>query len=108
MSTETVSQSNVMRHLRSAAGHLQAVIQMTETGEPCEHVLHHLNAVRTGLHKAGIEIIECQAQACQDVILNSTSVDQRIEELHQLQSLYAIFVQHFSSKDEVIYEQNFN
>lgn len=108
MSTETVSQSNIMGHLRSAASHLQAVIEMTETGGPCEQVLHRLNDIRAALHNAGIEIIECQAQACQDVILSSTSVDHRIEKLHQLQSLYAIFVQHFSSKNEVIYEQDFN
>jgi uncharacterized protein len=108
MSTESISQSDIMWRLRCAAGHLQAVIEMTETGEPCEQVLHRLNAVRAALHHAGIKIIECQAQSCQDVILNSTSVDQRIDEIHRLQSLYTIFIQHFNSKNEVNYEQNSN
>jgi DNA-binding FrmR family transcriptional regulator len=108
MTPESHFHSSITRRLRCAVGDLQAVIEMTEAGAPCGQLLHQLNAVRAALHNAGIKIIECQAQSCQDVILSSTSVAQRIEELHQLQSLYAIFVQHFRTKDEVIYEQDSN
>lgn len=97
-------QSDITRRLRCAAGHLNAVIEMTETGQPCEQILHQLAAVQAALQTAGVKIIECQARSSQDVILNSTSVDQRIEELHHLQSLYAIFVKQYSTKSEVSYE----
>lgn len=85
-----------VRRLRCAAGHLNAVIEMMESGEPCEHVLHQLNAVQAALQTAGVKIIECQAQSSQDVILNSTSVTQRTDELRHLQSLYTIFVKQYS------------
>ena len=89
-------ESEIIRRLRCAAGHLNAVIEMTESGEPCEQVLHQLNAVQAALQTAGVKIIECQAQSSQDVILNSTSVTQRTAELRHLQTLYTIFVKQFS------------
>lgn len=104
MSTDPNSQVDITRRLRCAAGHLQAVIEMTEIDATCEQVLHQLNAVRAALHMVGIKIIECQAQSSQDVILNSDSVEQRMDELHHLQSLYEVFVRQYSSKNEVNYE----
>lgn len=104
MSTDPRSHVDITRRLHCASGHLQAVIEMTETGAPCEQVLHQLNALRAALHVAGVKIIECQAQSVQDVILNSDSVEQRTDALHHLQSLYAIFVQQYSSRNEVNYE----
>jgi DNA-binding FrmR family transcriptional regulator len=89
---------DIVRRLRSAAGHLNAVIKMAETGEPCEQILHQLNAVQAALQTAGVKIIECQAWSSQDVILNSTSVTQRTAELRHLQSLYTIFVKQYSKE----------
>jgi hypothetical protein NreA len=86
----------IVLRLRCAAGHLNAVIKMTESGEPCEQVLHQLNAVQAALQTAGVKIIECESQSSQDVILNSTSVTQRTAELRHLQSLYTIFVKQYS------------
>lgn len=86
----------IVRRLRCAAGHLNAVIEMMESGEPCEHILHQLNAVQAALQTAGGKIIECQALSSQDVILNSNSVTQRTAELRHLQSLYTIFVKQYS------------
>ena len=97
-------QSDITRRLRCAAGHLNAVIKMTETDQPCEQILHQLNAVQAALQIVGVKLIQCQAQSCQDIIMNSTSVDQRTEELHHLQSLYTIFVKQYSMKHEVNYE----
>ena len=70
----TEPHSDIVRRLRCAAGHLNAVIEMTESGEPCEQVLHQLNAVQAALQTVGVKIIECHAQSSQDVILNSSSV----------------------------------
>src|SRR6266496_1472688 len=97
-------QSDIVRRLRCAAGHLNAVIQMTEAEESCEEVLHQLNAVQAALRTVGVKIIECQAQSSQDVILNSTSVNQRTAELQRIQSLYTIFQKYSRNRNEVNYE----
>src|SRR6266536_614054 len=97
-------QSDIVRRLRCAAGHLNAVIQMTEAEQSCEEVLHQLNAVQAALRAAGVKIVECQAQSSQDVILNSASVNQRTAELKRLQSLYAISLKYSSNRNEVNYE----
>ena len=96
--------SDITRRLRCAAGHLNSVISMIETGQPCEQILHQLNAVQAALQIAGVKLIECQAKSSKDIIVNSTSVDQRTEELQHLQLLFTIFVKQYSTKREVNYE----
>lgn len=97
-------QSEILRRLHCAAGHLNAVIEMTEAQQPCEQVLHQLHAVQAALHTAGLKMIQCQAQSSQDVILNSSSVSQRTEALERLQSLYAIFLKYSIHRNEINYE----
>ena len=87
-------QSDIIRRLRCAAGHLNAVIEMTEAGQPCEQVLHQLNAVQAALRVTGTRFIICQAESSQALILDSSSLEQRTSELKRLQSLYTIFMQY--------------
>jgi DNA-binding FrmR family transcriptional regulator len=87
-------QPEIIRRLRCAAGHLNAVIEMAEAAQSCEQILHQLNAVEAALRAAGIKLIICQAQSSQSIILDSPSPKQRIAELKRLQSLYTIFLQH--------------
>ena len=99
-------QAKIVRRLRCAAGHLNAVIEMAETGQPCEQVLHQLNAVQAALRAAGIKLIRCQVQSSQTVILNSPSSDQRVAELKRFQSLYTILTQYSIPSNEVIHDSN--
>ena len=87
-------QSEIIRRLRCAAGHLNAVIDMAEAGQPCEKVLHQLGAVDAAIRAAGSKLMICQAQSIQSVILDSASPKQRLDELKRLQSLYTIFLQY--------------
>ena len=97
-------QADILRRLQCAAGHLNAVIEMTEAGQPCELVLYQLNAVDAALKAVAIKMIQCQASSSQDVIVNSNSVIQRTAELQRLQSLYSIFLKYSNHKNEVNYE----
>jgi DNA-binding FrmR family transcriptional regulator len=101
---KTKQQSEIIRRLRCAAGHLNAVIEMTEADQPCEQVLHQLGAVEAALRAAGRELILCQTQASQSIILDSPSTKQRIAELKRLQSLYTIFLQYPKHHSEVSHE----
>jgi len=91
---KTSQQSEILQRLRSASGHLNAVIKMAEAGQPCEQVLHQLGAVEAALRAAGIKLIICQAQSSEAVILDSPSSEQRLAELKRLRSLYTIFRQY--------------
>ena len=71
---------------------------MTEAGQPCEQVLHQLNAVQSALHAVGIKIIQSQAECSKEGMLNSVCTDQRTVELKRLQSLYTIFLNYSSIK----------
>lgn len=98
--------SEIIRRLRCAAGHLKAVIEMAESGEPCEQVLHQLNAVQAALRMAGGKLLICQSQESQAIILNSTSPQRRTSELKRLQSLYTTFMQYTNNHNEVNHDSN--
>jgi DNA-binding FrmR family transcriptional regulator len=100
-------QLEIIQRLRSAAGHLNAVIHMAESGQPCEDVLHQLNAVQAALRIVGTKIICCEAESVREDILNSRSFSETSTELHRLQSLYTIYVQHFNQPQEVNYDKDF-
>lgn len=94
-------QSEIVWRLRSAAGHLNAVIKMEEGGQPCEEVLYQLSAVEAALRTASIRLIICQAQSSQAVILGSPSTDERMAQLERLRSLYLLFRQYSHHSSEV-------
>jgi DNA-binding FrmR family transcriptional regulator len=97
-------QPEIIQRLRSAAGHLNAVIEMAESGQPCEDVLRQLSAVQAALRVVGTKIICCEAQCVREDLLNSQSLQETSAELHRLQSLYSIYVQHFHQTQEVNYD----
>ncbi|MHB8776599.1 MAG: metal-sensitive transcriptional regulator [Anaerolineales bacterium] len=97
-------QSEIIRRLRCAAGHLNAVIEMVEEGEPCEQVLHQLGAVNAAIRAAGSKLIICQAQSIESIILDSPSPQKLLAELKRLQSLYTIFLQYPKHHIEVSHE----
>ena len=101
---ELNQQPEIMQRLRSAAGHLNSVLKMAESGQPCEDVLHQLNAVQSALRIAATKIICCEAEALREDILTSVSLPQCSAELHRLQSLYMIYVQRFHQPQEDNYD----
>jgi len=97
-------QSDLIRRLQSAAGHLNTVIEMTEAGQPCEQVLHQLNAVQCALRAVGLKLITCQIQNSQTTILDCSSIEERISELRRIQSLYTIFTHYAKYHNEVSHD----
>lgn len=83
-------EAEIVRRLRCAAGHLNAVIEMAEDSQPCEKVLHQLNAVESALHAASVRLLACHLRKSEAMILASPSPATRATELKRLQSLYSI------------------
>ena len=82
--------SDIVRRLRCASGHLNAVIEMAETERSCEQVLYQLNAVRSELDAVLVRVLICQLQKSEALILYGTSPQERASELKRLQSLYVM------------------
>lgn len=100
----TDSQVEILQRLRTTQGHLRAVIEMAESGQPCEQILHQLNAVQSALSATALRLVLCQAESSRVVILDSLSPNERIKELKRLQSLYTIFLRCSNRNREVIHE----
>lgn len=95
--------TEVIRRLRSAAGHLNAIVTMAEDDDSCEKVLHQLNAVEAALHMAAFRLVAWQLHQSEVMILTSPSESQRAAELRRVQALYMMFVRqsnHFSEVSE--------
>ncbi len=85
-------QAEIIRRLRSAEGHLWAVISMVEANETCEQVLHQLSAVQAALLVAGAGLLACQVETSKSIIQLSTCLEERIAELKRISDLYQIMM----------------
>jgi len=94
--------ADVLCRLHCAAGHLNAVIKMTEDSQPCEKILHQLNAVQAALQIAGLRLISCTAHQSEITIMFSSSGPERSVELKKLKSLYSILLEKSNHYNEVI------
>ena len=83
-------QNAILNRLKSADGHLRAVIGMLETGVPCEEVLHQLGAVEAALDAAGRALRFCQFQESLERIRHGVSAEARLAELRRLATLYGL------------------
>ena len=84
--------AELLQRLRSANGHLQAVITMVEAGEPCEAVLHQLGAVQAALRCAGRALIRCQLEQSANSLLNDSFPETRVQTLLRLSNLYSLLI----------------
>ena len=93
--------AEIIQRLRSAEGHLGAVIGLLEAGEPCEQVLHQLGAVRAALRAAGARLLDCQINYSEDIIQNSPCPEDRAAELTRLLNLYFLVVQYSDHVEKI-------
>ena len=84
----------VANRLRTAEGHLHAVIGMVEAGAPCEEVVCQLDAVEAALCAAGRALRYCQFRKSVDAIQHGVSAKARLAELERLAALYGLQIHH--------------
>ena len=87
-------QAEIVRRLRSAGGHLDAIIGMVEAGESCEPILHQVGAVQAALHAAGARLLACQLRQSQDVIRHNPCAEDRVAEIARLIVLYQLLTKY--------------
>ena len=93
-------QGVIVNRLRSAEGHLHAILSMVEAGAPCEEVLHQLDAVEAALGATGRAVRYCQFMRSVETILHGPNAEARITEVERIAALYGLQVRPvtFSSK----------
>jgi DNA-binding FrmR family transcriptional regulator len=81
----------VQMRLRSAEGHLHAVIQMSADGAPYEQVLHQLGAVQAALRAAGSALLREQVQDSLAALLQDPNEAVRQSEMKKLGAMYQLW-----------------
>ncbi len=83
----------LLNRLRSAEGHLHGIIGMLEADEPCEQVLHQLEAVEAALEAAGRALRTQEFCCCAEILLHSPDEAARVTEMRRLAALCRLPVQ---------------
>lgn len=94
-------QTEIVWRLRSAGGHLETIIRMVETGEPCEPILHQLGAVQAALRAAGARVLACQLRQSQDVIRHNPSVEDQAAEIARILVLFHLLTRYSDFNERV-------
>lgn len=89
---EYAPDAEILQRLRSANGHLQAVILMVEAGEGCESVLHQLGAVQAALKCAGRALIMCQLEQSAGSLLDDSCPEARTQTVLRISNLYDLLI----------------
>jgi len=77
----------VLHRLRSARGHLNAVIRMMEGQSPCDEVIDQLCAVQAALRAAGCRLLEADIRECMRTVRSGLSGSDSDQALDRLASL---------------------
>ena len=93
--------AEILQRLRSAEGHLRAVIAMLEAGEPCEALLHQLGAVQAALRAAGARLLDCQINTSEEIIRHNSCPEERAAALSRLHQLYSLLTQYPDNVEKV-------
>jgi DNA-binding FrmR family transcriptional regulator len=80
-----------IHRLRTACGHLNAIIHMVETGKPCEQIIHQLGAVQAAAREIGFEILKNEMHQSTKIILSSEDYEERITATQRVLELYELF-----------------
>jgi len=92
--------AEILQRLRSARGHLEAVIGMVEREDSCELILHQLGAVQAALRATSTRLLDCQIRQSEEIILDDACIDERSTELTRLRYLYGFVSQYQSNTSE--------
>ena len=82
--------TDIQQRLHCAVGHLNAVMQMAETDQTGEEVLHQLHAVEAALQAIGRKLVLHQVEEIESQIRNSASSEERTAQLQRFIPLYSI------------------
>jgi DNA-binding FrmR family transcriptional regulator len=91
---QSTGSDELLARLRSAQGHLKAVVNMLTRGAPSEELLPQLWSVQAALSAAGERMILAQLRASSKVILNGPSSNQREAEAERLNRILSLATQH--------------
>lgn len=82
--------TEIQQRLHCAAGHLNAVMQMAETDQAGEEVLHQLHAVEAALQVIGRKLVLQQVEEIEVLIKNSRSPEECTVQFQRFVPLYGI------------------
>ncbi len=80
----------LLNRLRSAEGHLHAIITMVEAEKPCEDVLHQIRAVVAAMSAAERALCYCEFRRSADIIVHHPNKTIRLDELRRLVALLGL------------------
>jgi DNA-binding FrmR family transcriptional regulator len=86
---ETVQQE-LLKRLRSVAGHVSGVERMVEEGQYCIDVIHQIQAVQAALNKVSVLLLDDHMHHCVTDAIESQDPDDRERVLGEIRDVFAV------------------
>lgn len=81
----------VIHRLRTACGHLDAIVHMVEKGDPCEEILRQLSAVQAATREIGLSLLKKEMFQYTQIILSNDCSEERVGATQRVLELYELF-----------------
>lgn len=78
---------DLIHRLRSAIGHLEAIIQMLEDQAPCDEVLRQICAVDGALHALSRHLITTKTTSYFEILSSEPSFEEQQQALEKIRAL---------------------
>lgn len=81
----------VLQQLRLTEVHLQVIGRMLVEDQPCQQIIHQLNAVQCAIEAVGSMLLQMEVERCLQTLRDNPCPEQRCEQLARLVNLYPLF-----------------
>ena len=83
------NKSDIINRLKSARGHLDAVVRMVDEDAYCIDVIHQINAVQAALDKISVAVLDDHMHHCVVEAVRGENPDQRERVLGEIREVFA-------------------
>jgi DNA-binding FrmR family transcriptional regulator len=81
-------QTEVIRRLRNAEGHIRGVERMVEDGSYCIDVIRQIQAVQAALNKVSTRILENHLESCLTTAVRGEDPQERLRVLKEIAEVF--------------------
>jgi DNA-binding FrmR family transcriptional regulator len=90
MERDPVTQTELLRRLRSVSGHVNGVEKMVEEGKYCIDVIHQIQAVQSALNKVTVMLLDDHMHHCMTEAIQSRDPSVRERVLGEIRDVFTV------------------
>lgn len=90
MQRDESTQRDLLKRLRSVAGHVNGIERMVEEGKYCIDIIHQIEAVQSALNKVSVMLLDDHMHHCVTEAIESQDPSERERVLGEIRDVFAV------------------